>query len=342
MLCDTEFGPFVRRATNSTRRDDGWSGGPPTLGRVSTSDDEGAKGAPAPRRRADESMTLITSMLERPLDPGYAAAADQRRRQGLPPSTGARRPLLIVWLLIIGLVIGVSTASLRSRDDARLGAKEGLIGQIETRQQAVDDRGETVRELQGEINAATGRLDPDLVGAQEEELEAMRVSSGLVPVHGEGLRITLDDAPGSGTSADGDPRNSTDDEGRVRSKDLQLITNGLWSAGAEAIAVNGQRLTSRTAIRFAGEAILVNFRPLTRPYTIEAIGDPDDLQTRFAESSAGSYLTDLHTNYGIETSLTTQEDLRLPGATSVSTRAAEVIPSEGETPAVTPREKESS
>lgn len=287
-------------------------------------------------------MTLLTSMMERPLDPGYAAAAEHRRERGLPASTGSRRPLLLVSLLVIGLVIGVSTASLRSRDGGRAEARADLISQIETRQEAVDEQGNTVRELQVEIDAASARLDPDLVGTRQDQLDAMRVSSGLVPVRGEGLRITLDDAPDSSSSADGDPRTGTNDEGRVRSKDLQLITNGLWSSGAEAISINGQRLTSRTAIRFAGEAILVNFRPLTRPYTIEAIGGADDLQTSFAESAAGSYLTGLRSNYGIETSLTTQDELRLPGATSITTRQAEVIPSGSTTPAVTPRKKETS
>ena len=46
-------------------------------------------------------------------------------------------------------------------------------------------------------------------------------------------------------------------------RDLQVIVNGLWAAGAEAIAVNGQRLTACSAIRSAGEAILVDFRPLS-------------------------------------------------------------------------------
>lgn len=285
-------------------------------------------------------MTLLTSMMERPLDPGYAAAAEQRRERGLPASTGARRPWFLASLLVIGLVIGVSTAHLRARDSGRNEVRTDIIQQIENRQEAVDEQGVTVRGLQTEIDAATADLDPDLVGAEQEELAAMRLTSGLVPVTGEGVRITLDDAPGSDSSADGDPRTGTNDEGRVRSRDLQLITNGLWSSGAEAIAVNGQRLTSRTAIRFAGEAILVNFRPLTRPYTIEAIGGSEDLRSSFAESSAGSYLTGLHSNYGIETSLTTRDDLRLPGATSVSTREAKVVPSGSSPPAVTPRQKE--
>lgn len=301
-----------------------------------------ASGVRYPSRRRDASMTLITSMLERPLDPGYRAAADARLAQGRPATTGTRRPLLIVWLVIIGLMIGVSTAQLRGRDSVRGAARAQLIEQIEDRQVGIDTQDARIRELQGEIDRATTRLDPALVGTQQAELDARRVASGLAAVRGPGLRITLDDAPGSGTSTDGNPRTETSSEGRVQSKDMQLVTNGLWDAGAEAITINGQRLTSRTAIRFAGEAILVNFRPLTRPYTIEAIGDPSGMQTRFAEGAAGSYLTGLRNNYGIQTSLTTQDELNLPSAVNVSTLEAKVIPSGAATPAVTPLKKETS
>ncbi|WP_338752402.1 DUF881 domain-containing protein [Janibacter alittae] len=303
----------------------------------SAPDDVGTKGVSPPGRRADASMTLITSMLERPLDPGYAAAAERREAAGLPRSSGTRRPMLIAWVLVIGLMIGVSTANLRGDDGARGDARAQLIEQIEDRQEEVDGHDERIRELRTQISTATALLDPDLAGDRHV---GIRVASGLVPVEGPGLRVTLDDAPGAGTSADGDPRTGLNDEGRVRSKDLQLITNGLWSAGAEAIAVNGQRLTSRTAIRFAGEAILVNFRPLTRPYTIEAIGDPEQMQTTFAESAAGSYLTGLRNNYGILTTLTTQNDLDLPSATNIRTHAATAIPPGATPPAVTPRKKE--
>ena len=301
-----------------------------------------ASGVAHPERRRDASMTLLISMLERPLDPGYAAAADKRRAEGLPASTGTRRPLLLVWLLLIGLVIGISTAALRDRDGARSEARAQLIQQIEDKQAEVDTSDRRARTLQREVDAATARLDPDLVGTRQADLDARRVASGLVAVQGPGLRITLDDAPGGGSSADGDPRTNVSNEGRVQSKDMQLITNGLWDAGAEAISINGQRLTSRTAIRFAGEAILVNFRPLTRPYTIEAIGDSDQMQTRFAEGVAGSYLTGLESNYGIQTSLTTQDELHLPSAVNVSTREATVVPQGRTAPKVVPLEKETS
>ena len=63
-----------------------------------------------------------------------------------------------------------------------------------------------------------------------------------------------------------DPRDDrASDTGRVLDRDLQVMVNALWAAGAEAIAINGQRLTARSAIRYAGEAILLDFRPLVPP-----------------------------------------------------------------------------
>lgn len=305
-------------------------------------DSTGSRPDGPPRRRLDESMTLLTSMMERPLDPGYAAAAERRRQQGLPAATGSRRPLLIVSVLVIGLIIGMSTASLRSRDPARSSVRTDIIRQIEDRQKGVDEDSRTARRLQVEIDAATTRLGPTVGGTPKRELEAMRISSGLVPVRGPGMRLVIDDAPDTSSSADGDPRTGTDDKGRVRSSDLQIVTNGLWSSGAEAIAINGQRLTSRSAIRFAGEAILVNFRPLTRPYTIDAIGEPGELRDTFASSSGGTYLEDLEGRYGIEATESSQDALRLPGATNVSNQHAKVVPQGSSVPAVTPRTKETS
>ena len=85
---------------------------------------------------------------------------------------------------------------------------------------------------------------------------------------GPGVLVVVDDSP----SAAADARD------RVLDLDLQVLANGLWEAGAEAVAINGHRLSSLTAIRSAGDAITVDYRSLTRPYRVEAIGDPRTLQ----------------------------------------------------------------
>ena len=119
-------------------------------------------------------------------------------------------------------------------------------------------------------------------------------------------------------------------------RDLQIVVNGLWASGAEAVSVNGQRLTSKAAIRFAGQAILVNYRPLTRPYVISAIGDPRSLAADFAASDGGSYLQSLKTNFGVRAGIAEVDRLTVPGESALTTRVARPVPSApGATPGAT-------
>jgi len=117
------------------------------------------------------------------------------------------------------------------------------------------------------------------------------------------------------------------DKGKVIARDLQIIVNGLWQAGAEAISVNGHRLTSRAAIRFAGAAILVDYRPLTRPYVITAIGDPSSLSVEFADGDGGSYLQSLEANYRIRGDIKEHDSVVVPGEPALSLRMAKPVQS---------------
>ena len=91
-----------------------------------------------------------------------------------------------------------------------------------------------------------------------------------------------------------------DDNGRIQDRDLQSMVNALWAAGAEAVAVDGQRLAPTTTIRAAGEAILVDLRPVHGPYTIAAVGDPATLLPRFADSEAARRFQSYTGLYGIQ------------------------------------------
>ena len=149
--------------------------------------------------------------------------------------------------------------------------------------------------------------------------------SGATPVRGPGMKLVVDDAKESRSGADGGPRLSSgfSDTGRVRDRDMQRVVNGLWQSDAEAIAINGQRLTALSAIRAAGDAILVDNRPLVPPYTVLAVGDGRRLSTAFHDSADGQYLHSLRENFGIRTSDSEQDELRLPAAPSLIVRTAQ-------------------
>lgn len=91
------------------------------------------------------------------------------------------------------------------------------------------------------------------------------------------------------------------------------------------MAINGHRLTSTSAIRFAGQAIMVNYRPLTRPYVITALGAPD-LSQRFTDGEGGAYLNELTSAYGAKTTVSAVEHARVPAATPLALRYAHPDP----------------
>jgi uncharacterized protein YlxW (UPF0749 family) len=164
----------------------------------------------------------------------------------------------------------------------------------------------------GELQAERLRLTRQLI-ASDAVARRAGAAAGTVPVTGPGMVVTVDDAP-----------DATSDRQRVYDQDLQKLVNGLWAAGAEAVSVNGQRISSLTAIRLAGQAITVNFRSLRRPYVVSAIGDPDELPARFVDTAGGTWWLNLKQVYGLRFDLSSADSLRLPAVRPPLLRFAEV------------------
>lgn len=132
--------------------------------------------------------------------------------------------------------------------------------QLEEQVLALQDQ---VREL--EQAASGGRTAAEALRAQVEEL---RVVLGLVPVEGPGVAVRVAEVP----------QPPTQSPVVVQYQDLVVLTNELWAAGAEAVAVNGQRLVATSGFSQVGGTILVNLRRLSPPYLLEAVGDPATLE----------------------------------------------------------------
>ncbi|MCU1537177.1 MAG: hypothetical protein JWP82_1528 [Humibacillus sp.] len=280
-------------------------------------------------------MTLLTSMLERPLDPSYQAAADRRVAAGQSGSTSTRTTLVFVMMLLTGLLFAVGAQALRPKPTAAVAVRDELVSRIETLQTHSAQQDATSSALTAEV----GRLEAlALAQAGGDDLTtriaALEVAAAAVAMKGPGVTLTLDDAPAVDGAANAGARpDSGFEQGRVTSADLQIVVNGLWGAGAEAIAINGHRLSSTAAIRFAGQAIIVDFRPLARPYVITALGSARGLQSLFEPSFAGIYLGQLASEFQIRSTLQAADDLTVPGDPSARLDHATAIPAPGSTTA---------
>ncbi|MDH6133190.1 uncharacterized protein YlxW (UPF0749 family) [Kitasatospora sp. MAA4] len=275
-------------------------------------------------RRPDASMSLLTNVMDHSLDEGYAEAARARGAVGssrMPGSTKGR----LVLALGLALVTGVVTVSAVNANEAAptLAKERDALAQRVTDETAAADK------LQRQVESLRTQVDQ----AQQRALRSAGGDGGLADLagavgtgalHGPGVKLVVDDAAGTDDGSAVNPRTSDGfSGGRLHDRDLQLIVNGLWQARAEAVSINGQRLTALSAIRAAGDAILVDNRPLVPPYTVLAIGDSKQLSSDFQSGAGGQYLRILQTSYGIRYTVAAQHSLDLPAAVGFTLRLAQ-------------------
>ena len=309
--------PLVRRALELSR--DGRTSHRPRLGSMSTS--------------------LLNELMTDHLDPGYAAAARHRAERaagaspdGDPPAPDRRtaRTVLAVGLLLVGFVLAVAySGTLRQAPESER-LREALVRDVEggsARSDELQRRAETLSaELVKERDAALAVSETgDRMRTEVRRLEA---AAAQIPVRGPGVQVVVGDAvprdqvdPATGERVSVPP----DDSGRLRDRDLQSLVNALWVAGAEAVAVDGERLAPMTTIRAAGEAILVDLRPVSSPYEIDALGDPATLLPRFADSEAARRYLSYTELYGIQFTVRKVPELTLRAATGSDLRYAEPV-----------------
>ncbi|AWW40703.1 DUF881 domain-containing protein [Streptomyces cadmiisoli] len=280
----------------------------------------------APPARPDASMSLLTNVMDHSLDDGYAEAARRRREAGeggLPRTLRAKLGLA-AGLVLAALVVTVGAAQARVAAPVVAKEREELIDRIERETAAADELESDVDKLRDDVGARQREALRHIGGGRTD---LMGMLSGAAEVHGPGVKLVVNDAKESDAGGDSDPRGTSgfSDTGRVRDRDMQRVVNGLWESGAEAVSINGQRLTALSAIRAAGDAILVDNRPLVPPYTVLAVGDGARLSSKFQNSADGLYLHALRENFGIRNTISVEDDVRLPAAPSVIVRTAEPI-----------------
>ncbi|MCU1675828.1 MAG: Membrane associated protein [Frankiales bacterium] len=291
-----------------------------------------------PSRSSAESMSLLVDLVTNSLEPEYAAATarQEARRDAAAPASGRRRNLLalsaaLAGLAAVGVLLGLGARRAQSDAPVDRRAHDKLADQVRSAAATVDGLAKSAAQLRTDADRLRAQaLSNDDQGAGARLAEAEQASAS-VAVAGPGVRIVVDDAPVA-AGAEQDPA------ARVSDRDLQRIVNALWSSGAEAIAVSGVRLTARSSIRTAGEAILVDFRPVTLPYTVEAIGDPAVLPPTFAGTPEAAEMRSLVATYGIRYAVTSVEQVTLPAGAGLEPRLASPLPSTGEPPSSGPTE----
>jgi uncharacterized protein YlxW (UPF0749 family) len=275
----------------------------------------------SPPRQALAPKLLVDLAMD-PRDPGYEAAA--ARRGGAPSNRWFDRPAVAFGCLVIGFTLAVAYAHTNRGAPEAAKVHNALVNRV----RAADAQGASLaKSAQSLSNQLNSLRDDALSGssALARSLNVAQLEAGAEAVTGPGLTITLKDPKATPSVApNGSRANSISSNQVITDRDVRSVVNELWADGAEAIAVNGVRLTPTSAVRFAGDAVLVDFQPISSPYTVEAIGNADNLATNFAQSDVASRYQTLESVSHIGFSFDEHNSLKLPASPIVALRYAHV------------------
>ena len=227
-------------------------------------------------------------------------------------------------LLALGFLIAAQLASEGPRVRYSTQERTPLLETARELQAQQDDLKVQVLTLRDQIQTIErqGEGSAGLVSQLNAQLEQARIAAGLIPLTGTGIVLQLDD------SQKPVPQDGSASDYLVGSRDIRTVVDELWSAGAEAIAVNGERITPATAIIDIGSSLLINSAYLAPPYQITALG-PRDLYGRLSKSPGFTDFVRARAEaYGIRLSFAEPDSVDLPAFVgTVTLRYSRPLPS---------------
>jgi uncharacterized protein YlxW (UPF0749 family) len=229
--------------------------------------------------------------------------------------TGRRRVVLRGGALAIGLALAavgfVGAAQWNSsgeREAFTTSAQQVLAAQVVELEAEQGDLRDQIAAAEAEVQAIQeeSTTDSAALAALNAQLAEARLASGLTAVRGPGVVIEIADSqrvvpPGE------NPQSFI-----VLVDDLRDIVTALWASGAEAIAINGERLVATSSIYGVGASVLVNTAFLSPPFRIEAIGSEGLLERFLAHEAYTGRVGQRIEFFGLEFATAASDGLELP------------------------------
>jgi uncharacterized protein YlxW (UPF0749 family) len=248
-------------------------------------------------------MGTIPVALQRARSALRRAAGAHRRRDATRTALGRTTTALVC--VVVGLLVVVCAAQARGVD-LRQARNTDLVSLLQDQSRRNADLTARVSQLQDEVTKLSADVvDNDDLVAAETSLSA---KAQLTPVEGPALTVTLDDAPSSVR-----PEGVDADLLVVHQQDIQAVVNALWSGGAEAMTIQGQRVISTTGIKCVGNTVVLHGVPYAPPYVVSAIGDQDRLRAALADSPALEIYRQYVEAYALGYAERSDANLELPG-----------------------------
>ena len=223
---------------------------------------------------------------------------------------GAWRLLVPCIAVAAGLLFATSAETAQGTD-LRAGRRvqlEQLIAERNSSVRTLDGQLKTLRRVVDRQTGAASQRDRG-VAAVQRRVNALRPPTGLSALQGPGIVVSLNDAP---RRADGSlPSGAGPDDVVVHQQDVQAVVNALWSGGADAMSIMGQRIVATSAVRCVGNTLLLQGRTYSPPFVVAAIG-PASMRTALDREPGVALFRQYVDAYGLGYRADTKSEVRVP------------------------------
>jgi uncharacterized protein YlxW (UPF0749 family) len=243
-----------------------------------------------------------------------------------PPSPGRGRggTVGVTAVLVVAGLLFAASARAADGSDLRNDVTD-LAGLVQVEAEGVDRTSQRVAELRQEIDGLTGGVADAQVQQLQGRADELALPAGLRPVQGPGVQVTLHDAPRDRPVPEGvDP-----DLLVVHQQDLQGVVNALWAGGAEAMTIMDQRIVATSAVRCVGSTLRLQGRVYSPPYTIRAIGDPEQLAEALDRARPVRVYQEYVRAYGLGYDQDVKASIRMPAFDGPLEMRHAQVPDEG-------------
>lgn len=241
---------------------------------------------------------------------GSHANAPTGRRSG---RRWAWRVAVPVVAMLSGALLSVSAVNSEGTD-LRPGRYTDLAEVVQGETDDYRDLEDRFKSLSQEVDRLGGDVSDKKVSRARARIRALSDPAGMTPRRGEGLRITLSDSPDDLLYTNVKTKKYKSSRFVVHQQDIQAVVNALWTGGAKAVTIAGQRVISTTGINCEGNAVQLQGVPYPQPYVIEAVGDQDDLLAAIdSDALVSGYRADsVNPEIEIGWSMETDSDISAP------------------------------
>jgi uncharacterized protein YlxW (UPF0749 family) len=228
-----------------------------------------------------------------------AASADRTRL--------AHSLVLLLPAVLFGLLVSVQWRTQADRNELTVRYNTPLLDAAKTLQNEQATLKSQLADLRAELDQiqASASTQSDAAKDLQARIDALKLVAGLNERTGDGVTITLDDARGSAAAKDVE-------KSICHNTDLTDIVNQAWRGGAQAIAVNDERIVGSSSIYCVGSTIMVNGTLMSPPFTVVVIGPQNELLATYDDPTQLRDIKQRRDVYGLGFRVSRASGLRIP------------------------------